>query len=85
MNVEAWKTNTKQLTNKINSLVNEYNAILNDWEEVRDAAGDPGKHDVDDCFRALSDARGVLCGLRGGSRRKGHSQRKHRRTRKHRR
>jgi len=85
MDVAAWKNNTKNLTNKINSLVNEYNAILNDWEGVRDEAGDPGKHEVDDCFRALSDARDALCSLRGGSRRKGCSQRKQRRTRKHRR
>jgi hypothetical protein len=85
MDVQTWKNNAKGLTNKINSLVNEYNAILNDWEEVRDEAGDPGKHDVDDCFRALSEARDALCSLRGGSRRKGRSQRKQRRTRKHRR
>ena len=85
MDVENWKNNTKKLTNKINSLVNEYNAILNDWEGVRDEAGDPGKHEVDDCFRALSEARDALCRIRGGSRRKGCSQRKQRRTRKHRR
>ena len=80
---EAWKKKTIELTGKINGLVNEYNAILNDWEDVRDEAGDPGKHEVDDCFRALSEARDALCGLRGGSRRKGRSQRKQRRTRKH--
>lgn len=83
MDVAAWKNNAKELTIKINSLVNEYGAILNGWEEARDEAGDPGKHDVDACFRALSEARDTLCGLRGGSRRKGRSQRKQRRTRKH--
>jgi hypothetical protein len=83
MDVEAWKINARELTNKINSLVKEYNAILSDWEDARDEAGDPGKHDVDECFKALSDARSNLCNLRGGSRRKGRSQRKQRRTRKH--
>ena len=77
---DAWKKKATELTAKVNAIVNEYNVILNDWEEVRDAAGDPGKHDVDDCFRALSDARSKLCALKGGS-----SKRKHRRTRKHRR
>lgn len=80
MDVQGWKNKTKELTTKINSLVNEYDAILNDWENVRDEAGDPGKHDVDACFTALSDARAKLCSLKGGKR-----FRKHRRTRKHRR
>jgi len=80
MDVEAWKNNTRELTNKINSLVNEYNAILEGWESARDEAGDPGKHDVDECFTALSDARATLCSLKGGKR-----SRKNRRTRKHRR
>ena len=80
MDVESWKNKTRGLTNKINSLVNEYNAVLDDWEEARDAAGDPGKHDVDKCFSELSDARAILCSLKGGKR-----SRKHRRTRKHRR
>ena len=78
MDVETWKMKTIDLTSKLNDSVNEYNAILNDWEGVRDNAGDPGKHDVDDCFRALSDARSKLCALKGG-------KRKQRRTRKHRR
>jgi hypothetical protein len=80
MDVEAWKNNTRQLTNKINSLVNEYNAILEEWESARDEAGDPGKHEVDECFTELSNARATLCSLKGGKR-----SRKHRRTRKHRR
>jgi hypothetical protein len=80
MDVAAWKNKTKGLTSKINSLVNEFNAILEDWEEARNAAGDPGKHDVDKCFSELSDARATLCSLRGGKR-----SRKNRRTRKHRR
>lgn len=83
MDVEAWKDNAKDLTNKIKSIVKEYNTILNKWEDVRDQAGGPGKHDVDDCFRALSEARDTLCVLKGGSRRKGRGQRKQRRTRKH--
>jgi hypothetical protein len=80
MDVQGWKNNAKELTIKIKSLVNEYDVILNDWENVRDEAGDPGKHDVDACFSALSDARAKLCSLKGGKR-----SRKHRRTRKHRR
>jgi hypothetical protein len=80
MDVEGWKNKTKGLTIKINSLVNEFNAILEDWADVRNAAGDPGKHDVDACFTALSNARATLCSLKGGKR-----SRKHRRTRKHRR
>jgi hypothetical protein len=80
---DAWKKKATELTVKLNALVNEYNEILNDWEDVRDEAGDPGKHEVDECFTALSDARSNLCNLRGGSRRKGRSQRKQRRTRKH--
>ena len=83
MDVEAWKDNARNLARQINSLVNEYGAILNEYEGARDEAGDPGKHDVDACFRELSEARDTLCGLRGGSRRKGRSQRKQRRTRKH--
>jgi len=80
MDVEGWKNKTKELTIKINSLVNEFNAILEDWADVRDAAGDPGKHLVDRCFTELSNARATLCSLKGGKR-----SRKHRRTRKHRR
>ena len=64
MDVEAWKNKTRGLTNKINSLVNEFNAIIEDWEEARNEAGDPGKHDVDKCFRELSDARATLCRLK---------------------
>ncbi len=77
---DAWKTKTIELTKQINKIKNDYESILNDWESVRDEAGDPGKHEVDECFNALSDARSKLCGLRGGS-----LKRKHRRTRKHRR
>jgi hypothetical protein len=80
MNVGAWKKKATELTVKINAVVNDYTSVLNDWEEVRDEAGDPWKHEVDDCFRALSDARSKLCALKGGS-----SKRKQRRTRKHRR
>lgn len=82
---QAWKKKANELTAKVNLMVNDYmavfndyTALLNDWEEVRDEAGDPGKHDVDDSFRALSDARSKLCALKGG-------KRKQRRTRKHRR
>jgi len=76
---EAWKTKANELTRKINDMVKEYTDILNDWESVRDEAGDPGKHEVDDCFTTLSDARATLCSLKGGKR-----SRKNRRTRKHR-
>jgi hypothetical protein len=78
MDVVAWKKKASELTIKVNALVNEYTSVLNEWEEARNEAGDPGKHEVDECFRALSDARSRLCALRGG-------KRKQRRTRKHRR
>lgn len=76
---EAWKKKAAELTAKINLMANDYTAILNDWESVRDEAGDPGKHEVDDSFRALSDARSKLCALKGGSKRKVRRTRKHRR------
>lgn len=79
MDVGAWKKKALELTAKVNSVVNEYTPILNHWEEVRDAAGDSGKHEVDNCFRALSDARSKLCSLKGGSKRKQRRTRKHRR------
>ena len=65
----------------MNSIVGEYNSILDEWAAARDAAGDPGKEEVDKCFTQLSDAREALCALRGGSKR----SKKQRRTRKHRR
>jgi len=80
MDVAAWKNNTKNLTSSIHDIVKRYNEVLNEWENVRNEAGDPGKHEVDDCLRGLSDARAILCSLKGGKR-----SRKHRRTRKHRR
>jgi hypothetical protein len=83
---EAWKKKAAELTAKVNLMANDYTAIandyaalLNDWEEVRDEAGDPGKHEVDDSFRALSDARSKLCALKGGSKRKNRRTRKNRR------
>jgi hypothetical protein len=36
---DAWKKKATELTVKLNALVNEYNEILNDWEDVRDEAG----------------------------------------------
>ena len=78
VNVEAWKNSVGELINKLNEIRVEYDNVLNNWEGVRDEAGDPGKHDVDDMFKALSDARSKLCALKGG-------KRKHRRTRKQRR
>ena len=79
VNVEAWKAVATQLTAKMNNMADEFKLILGDWEEAHNEAGDPGKHDVDACFRALSEARAALCAVKGGS------KRKHRRTRKHRR
>ena len=79
MEVEAWKKKTTELTTTINLVINDYNTILNDWEEVRNAAGDPGKHEVDERFSRLSEARDKLCGLKGGSKRKQRRTRKQRR------
>jgi hypothetical protein len=42
MDVAAWKNNTKNLTNSIHDIVKRYNEVLNEWENVRDEAGDPG-------------------------------------------
>lgn len=75
----AWKKKASELTAKVNAVTNEYNELLNDWEDVRDEAGDPGKHEVDECFTKLSDARSKLCALKGGSKRKLRRTRKHRR------
>ena len=75
---DAWLNNVNQLTYKINSLKSEFSKILNDWEDVRDEAGESGKAEIDEMFRKLSDAKNSLCTLKGG-------RRKHRRTRKHRR
>jgi hypothetical protein len=79
VNVETWKNKAAELTIKLIRAHSDYESILNEWESARDEAGDPGKHDVDDKFGALSDARLALCSLKGGS------KRKHRRTRKNRR
>lgn len=79
MDVGAWKKKTAELTTRINLVINDYNTILNDWEEVRNAAGDPGKHEVDERFSWLSEARDKLCALKGGSKRKLRRTRKHRR------
>jgi hypothetical protein len=75
---DAWINNVKQLTYKINSLKDEFSKVLNDWEDVRDEAGESGKAEIDAMFRKLSDAKNSLCTLKGG-------RRKNRRTRKHRR
>lgn len=82
MDVAAWKKKATKLTSVLTDVKKDYDSILNDWADIRDEAGDPGKHDVDKCFKELSDARDALCALKGGSRRKGRSQRKQRRTRR---
>ena len=85
-NPEEWKKKAADLTERIDSIIKDYNDILSQWEDVRDEAGDPGKHEIDELFTELSNARGHLCSLSGGSSaRKGRSQRKQRRSRKQRR
>jgi len=83
-NPEIWKKRVIDLTSRINAIVEEYESILNEWEDARNEAGDPGKHDIDEHFTELSNARDNLSSLSGGSRRKGRSKRKQRRTRKYR-
>jgi len=75
LTVEAWKKKAAGLKNQMNTVIREYRDILNDWEAVRDEAGDPGKHDVDNHFQELSNARSELCALRGGARGKKRVQR----------
>ncbi len=84
-NPEAWKKKAVDLTERIDVIIQDYNDILSQWEDVRDEAGESGKHEIDEIFTELSNAREHLCSLSGGSRRKGRSQRKQRRSRKQRR
>ena len=85
-NPEEWKKKAIDLTERIDVIIQDYNDILNQWEDVRDEAGESGKHEIDEIFTELSNAREYLCSLRGGSSvRKGRSQRKQRRSRKQRR
>jgi hypothetical protein len=84
-NPEAWKKKAADLTERIDVIIKDYNDILSQWEDVRDEAGESGKHEIDEIFTELSNAREHLCSLSGGSRRKGRSQRKQRRSRKQRR
>jgi hypothetical protein len=84
-NPEEWKKKAIDLTERIDVIIQDYNDILSQWEDVRDEAGESGKHEIDEIFTELSNAREHLCSLSGGSRRKGRSQRKQRRSRKQRR
>jgi len=84
-NPDEWKKKAIDLTERIDVIIQDYNDILSQWEDVRDEAGESGKHEIDEIFTELSNAREHLCSLSGGSRRKGRSQRKQRRSRKQRR
>ena len=81
-NPQQWIKKVTELTNQLNHIVNEYDSILDSWVDMRAEAWGEGKHEVDECFTNLTDARSRLCGLRGGKG-GGRSQRKQRRTRKH--
>jgi hypothetical protein len=81
MDVAGWKAKVKKLTSVLTDAKKEYDSILNDWADIRDEAGDPGKHEVDKCFSELSSVRDGLCALRGGKK-AGRNNRKQRRTRR---
>lgn len=79
LTTDAWKAKAVQLTQEIKKAKADFSEILNDFESVRDAAGNVGKESVDTCFRDLHNAKSELCALRGGSKRKQRRTRKHRR------
>ena len=76
---DAWKAKAVQLTEELKKAKADFSEILNDWEAVRDAAGNAGKESVDTCFRDLHKAKSEVCALKGGSKRKQRRTRKHRR------
>ena len=41
MEVEAWKKKVNELTGQLNAVVKEYDSILNEWADARDAARRP--------------------------------------------
>jgi archaellum component FlaC len=79
--LEKWKAKIETIMKLISDVKDEYETVLEEYPDMRDEAGDPGKHEVDEAMRNLEMAKGVFCELKGGSRKLS----KRRRTRKGRR
>lgn len=75
--VLTWKHKVETLKKLIRDVKDEYKTVLDQYPDMRDEAGDPGKHDVDDKMRSLESVKDSMCALKGGS--KGKKTRKHRR------